>query len=441
MTNFADRLLADDAAAVDIVAANLLKPENDNLVERPWGGMKLREFKGLPPRPERYALTGQCMGESFEIAADDGDDEARQYPSTIRFDDGSRIRLPAMLKRHGQRLLGPRFFNRYGARFPLLPKILDVKELLSVQGHPPGHTEVYVIMEAEPGASLRLGFSRDMDPRQLTEALEQGRDRQRWLVEQLAPQHEPIELQPLLAPWFADRNTATEALAADRLQGLFAPPLKREPLDECLRALKTLYWTVLDALNEIPVTAGQVIVNATPARYLRPGAQPSAEVHALGNPQRREVLALEVRMPGPTFRAWDNVRFPLRAVDVRAAVDALNLRATTPADFITRPQPVPGRSGVLVSVDSPYFRIEHLRPTPKCPVGVDSDGPHTLHVLAGEVAVNAADGRSLGVLHQGESAIVPVAVERYSLSTIRASSESSAMTQGEIEVLRVGLPL
>ena len=45
-----------------------------------------------------------------------------------------------------------------------------------------------------------------------------------------------------------------------------------------------------------------------------------AEVHALGNPEGREILALEIRRPGPTFRAWDNVRFPVRDVDVDAAL-------------------------------------------------------------------------------------------------------------------------
>jgi mannose-6-phosphate isomerase class I len=436
MTNFADRLLADDAAAVDTVATGLLKPERHNLVERPWGGLKLREFKGLCALPEQYAVTGQGLGESFEVAAWDGDDEARRHPSTLCFDDGSRISLPRLLMRHGPRLLGSRFVSRYGAQFPLLPKILDVKELLSVQGHPPGHTEVYVIIDAEPGASLRLGFARDMNPRQLIETLEHGRDRQQWLVDNLAPHHEAAALQPLLAPWFADRDAGTGDLAAGRLDDLFAPALPRQPLHECLGALKVLYWSVLDALNEIPVTAGQVIVNATPARYLEPGAQPSAEVHALGNPQRREVLALEVRRPGPTFRAWDNVRFPLRALDVRAAVQALNLRATSVADFVTQPQPVPGREGVLVSVDSEYFRIEHLRPEPDCPVRVLADGPHSLHVLAGDVAVHTEEGRLLGLLRRGESAIVPMAVGRYSVSVAKAGPAQLA-----VEVLRVALPV
>jgi hypothetical protein len=99
----------------------------------------------------------------------------------------------------------------------------------------------------------------------------------------------------------------------------------------CLTALRTAYWDTLERLNAIPVAAGQVIYNATPARLTAVSGQPaSAEVHALGSPEGRAVLALEIRRPGPTFRAWDNVRFPLRNLDIDAALAALNLQATSP---------------------------------------------------------------------------------------------------------------
>ena len=77
--------------------------------------------------------------------------------------DGSTITLPALLAVHAETLLGEAFVQRYGRRFPLLPKLLDVAELLSVQAHPPGNTEVYVIVDADPGATIRLGFAADID--------------------------------------------------------------------------------------------------------------------------------------------------------------------------------------------------------------------------------------------------------------------------------------
>jgi hypothetical protein len=183
-----------------------------------------------------------------------------------------------------------------------------------------------------------------------------------------------------------------------------------------LEELKLVYWRVLDSLNMIPVSAGQVIYNATPARLLAgPDARQSAEVHALGNPEGREILALEVRRPGPTFRAWDNVRFPVRDIDIDAALDALNLTATTAEDFIVAPELIPGRVGVLCSVDSPSFRIEHLRPggEPEQGVTVPAEPPHCLHVVRGTVELRSESGEDIGTLSRGESALVPVGVGAY----------------------------
>src|SRR5690348_15194053 len=166
----AERLMAGDGAAAAALGARLLKPRRDNLVERPWGGHRLRDFKRLGAAASRSAI-----GESFELAADDSDDEARKYPSVIDLPDGSNVTLPALLSAHAETLLGADFVGRYGRRLPLLPKLLDVAELLSVQAHPPGGTEVYVIVAADPGATLRLGFSRDADAKKLARQFADGR--------------------------------------------------------------------------------------------------------------------------------------------------------------------------------------------------------------------------------------------------------------------------
>src|SRR5262245_13145141 len=128
-------LLEGDASAVDRLASKLLKPLSNNFVERPWGGRQMLEHKGVP---QARVCEGFGIGEAFEISADDRDEEARQYPSRIRFTDGSELTLPRLLEQHADALLGPPFVRRYGARFPLLPKTLDIAELLSVQAHPEG---------------------------------------------------------------------------------------------------------------------------------------------------------------------------------------------------------------------------------------------------------------------------------------------------------------
>ena len=198
-----------------------------------------------------------------------------------------------------------------------------------------------------------------------------------------------------------------------------------------LGALRRVYWEVLELMNEIPVTAGQVIYNATPERIAAArGITRSAEVHALGNTQGREIVALEVRKPGVTYRAWDNVRFPLREVDAAAAVAALNLERTEPAEFVVARVPVRGRPGVSRSVDSSEYRLEHLEPTALASIDVPASAPHSLHVLAGAVTGYATDGAVVGRLARGDSAIVPVGVGAY---RVAADAEPA-------EVLKVDVP-
>lgn len=409
-STLADRLLEGDRTVAADLAACLLKPQRDNLVERPWGGDRLCAFKNLESPP---CSSGRPFGESFEISADDGDDEARLHPSVLELADGSTITLPALLAVHADALLGETFVRRYGRRFPLLPKLLDVAELLSVQAHPPGNTEVYVIVEAAPGATIRLGFAVDVETADWAARLTAGRRDQQRLLELLGADSAD-ELQSLLKPWLARRTGDTAALRQALSGRLQAGTNRWAEVEARLLALRDTYWAVLDSLNAIPVRSGDVVYNANPARVAAAsGKPPSAEVHALGNPEGRGVFALEIRRPGPTLRAWDNVRFPLRPVDTRDALEALNRSATRAEDFIVEPKLV--RPGVHRSVDCEYFRLEHLRPSADLAVGAPASGPHCLHALAGRVSVQRSDGGDLGTLERGESAFVPVGVGAYRL--------------------------
>jgi len=404
-STIADRLLEGDRSIAGELATGLLKPRRDNFVERPWGGNRLCAFKNLE------APAGRTFGESFEISADDSDDEARLHPSVLELADGSTITLPALLAVHADALLGEDFVRRYGRRFPLLPKLLDVAELLSVQAHPPGNTEVYVIVDAEPGATIRLGFAADVDA-EWAAKLGVGRGHQRRLL-QLFGADSADELQALLAPWFA-RRTAAPAELSSVLRARLGDALGWREVSNRLAALHETYWAALDALNAVPVKAGDVVYNANPARVTAATGKPtSAEVHALGNPERRGVFALEIRRPGTTFRAWDNVRFPLRNVDIEEALRAMSLTATRAEEFMVEPKLV--RPGVRRSVDCEYFRIEHLSPSGKLAVGVPASGPHCLHALAGRVRAERGDGTELGTLERGESAFVPACVGAYRL--------------------------
>lgn len=421
----ADILLRGDRSAAARLASALVVPLNDNFVERPWGGFRLRELKRA--RSDGTVLRTR-IGECFEVAADDRDAEARRYPSRVRFRDGSVAALPALLDVHAETLLGARFVARHGKRWPLLPKTLDVVELLSVQAHPPGNTEVYVILAAEPGATLRLGFRKDVDAKSFGMRVAAGRRDQQRLKELCGAALGDDELQSELKPWLADRAATPAAL-----EPRWRPRLDKrwQEIAAMLHALHAAYWDVLDLMNEIPVVPGQVIYNATPERLTAARGLPrSAEIHALGNPQALEIVALEIRKPGTTYRAWDNVRFPLRDVDAPAAIAALNLERTYPREFVVARTPVPGRPGAAVSVDSAEYRVEHLSPTATASIDVPAAEPHNLHVVTGVVSAYATDGALIGRLASGDSALVPIGVGAY---RVVADAESA-------EVLKVSVP-
>jgi mannose-6-phosphate isomerase class I len=406
------------------LAKSLVKPHADNLVERPWGGARIRAFKGLGTDAQEL---GRTIGESFELAADDADDEARRYPSSLSLADGSVITLSAVLALHAETLLGHAFVHRYGRRLPLLPKLLDVVELLSVQAHPPGNTEVYVILAAEPGATIRLGFNADVDAAALAKQLVEGRRQQQRLLDLCAGAVTAETLQTQLRPWLARRDASVTSIEAT-LRPLLPVATSWFDVCACLDALRVTYWDTLDRLNAIAVAPGQVIYNATPRRLTAVSGQAaSAEVHALGNPEGRAVLALEIRRPGPTFRAWDHVRFPLREIAIDAALAALNLEATRAEDFIVTPVAV--RPGVSRSVDCEYFRLEHLQPTASTSIDLPPTEPHTLHAVEGAVSVYATDGAVVGRLRRGESALVPVGVGAY---RVAADEEPAAVVKVEL---------
>jgi mannose-6-phosphate isomerase len=74
-----------------------------------------------------------------------------------------------------ERWLGADHLDRYGADAALLTKLLDAGQRLPVHFHPGrafakrelgldhGKTEAWIVVEAEPGASVHVGFKRDVD--------------------------------------------------------------------------------------------------------------------------------------------------------------------------------------------------------------------------------------------------------------------------------------
>jgi mannose-6-phosphate isomerase len=124
--------------------------------DRVWGGRRLEQIyqKPLPP--------GVPIGESWEISDRPGD------VSVIANGPLAGKDLHWVLENHPSDLLGKR--APHAGRFPLLIKILDAREKLSLQVHPPASkasalggepkTEMWFIADAEPGAQLYVGLRR-----------------------------------------------------------------------------------------------------------------------------------------------------------------------------------------------------------------------------------------------------------------------------------------
>jgi mannose-6-phosphate isomerase len=88
--------------------------------------------------------------------------------------------LSEMLRKHKGKLVGEANYARFGNRFPLLIKFIDAKQDLSIQVHPTddlakkrhnsnGKTEMWYVVEADKETKLRVGFSKQITPKEYIE--------------------------------------------------------------------------------------------------------------------------------------------------------------------------------------------------------------------------------------------------------------------------------
>jgi mannose-6-phosphate isomerase len=125
--------------------------------DRIWGGREIERLYGkkLPP--------GAVIGESWEISDRPGD------ASVVANGPLAGKTLRWLMENHAAEILGGAKPAADG-RFPLLCKILDAREKLSLQVHPPASkaaelkgepkTEMWFIADAGPNANLYVGLKR-----------------------------------------------------------------------------------------------------------------------------------------------------------------------------------------------------------------------------------------------------------------------------------------
>jgi mannose-6-phosphate isomerase len=142
-------------------------------VEKVWGGRKLERFGRELPQGER-------IGESWEIS-----DYAGRRTEVAEGPLKGHT-LPDLLKEFGACLTGPNGLDPVG-RFPLLLKMIDASEMLSLQVHPDdataaalqdpngGKEEAWYVLDAEEDARMALGVKAGISKDELLAALKSGR--------------------------------------------------------------------------------------------------------------------------------------------------------------------------------------------------------------------------------------------------------------------------
>jgi mannose-6-phosphate isomerase len=137
---------------------------------RVWGGRNLARLYGkpLPPRA--------TIGESWEISDRPGD------ASVIANGPLAGQNLHWLLEQHPHELLGQ--VKPQDGRFPLLVKILDAQDKLSLQVHPPApvaaqlggepKTEMWYVADSAPGAELFVGLKRGVTRADFERKLQEG---------------------------------------------------------------------------------------------------------------------------------------------------------------------------------------------------------------------------------------------------------------------------
>ena len=137
--------------------------------ERIWGGRKLAELFGkkLPPNKQ--------IGESWEIV------DRPEAQSVVSDGPLKGKTLHELWSQHRQEIFGD---VPQAPRFPLLIKLLDAQEKLSLQVHPPEKiatklgsepkTECWYVASAESDAELFVGFSQPITREQFEKSLRAG---------------------------------------------------------------------------------------------------------------------------------------------------------------------------------------------------------------------------------------------------------------------------
>ena len=139
-----------------------------------WGGNRMKTVLGMD-----YSPLPNC-GEAWVLSGVPGS-ETKVSNGFLKGNE-----LNELVEVYMEDLVGEAAFDRNGTEFPLLIKFIDSNDSLSIQVHPDdalaakrgignGKSEMWYILEAEPGAEVISGFNRKMDAKTYLEFLEKNK--------------------------------------------------------------------------------------------------------------------------------------------------------------------------------------------------------------------------------------------------------------------------
>ena len=134
-----------------------------------WGGDKIIPYKGIESEKK-------SVGESWEISG------VKDNESVVAEGPDAGMKLPELIARDKAALVGKGNYERFGKEFPLLIKFIDARQDLSIQVHPndklawerhqsKGKTEMWYVVDADPGSRLRSGFAKQVTPDEYEESI------------------------------------------------------------------------------------------------------------------------------------------------------------------------------------------------------------------------------------------------------------------------------
>ena len=142
-----------------------------NLHTKLWGSTHLTTWKELPTQPH--------IGESWEVSA------VPTSPSVITNGTWAGYTLNEVIRKMPEAMLGKAVATQYQNQLPILVKLIDTSDKLSVQVHPDdamarrihnqqGKSEMWYVIQAQEDACIYAGFQQELTPEQYAQKVADG---------------------------------------------------------------------------------------------------------------------------------------------------------------------------------------------------------------------------------------------------------------------------